>query len=206
MGWLCDQAVKAGHYAVADLLCPIPEARAAFGDAYTVYLDTGEPSPYPETRAMFVPPYKANYEIREQNAGFHAQKIVERLTAGTGGFDWRKPAALVIGRFAPFRACDKALVLEAINRVGQVCIAVCGTEDVDAKNPFGLMTIRDRIEIMLAGYLDKIAIIGLPHITSVMHGRDTAPVIDRIDLHASSNIRGGRFVETIYADKESAAA
>ena len=31
MGWLCDQAVAAGHWAIADFVCPIPATRAAFG-------------------------------------------------------------------------------------------------------------------------------------------------------------------------------
>jgi DNA-binding NarL/FixJ family response regulator len=30
MGWLCDQVVKAGCYAIADFICPTPTAREAF--------------------------------------------------------------------------------------------------------------------------------------------------------------------------------
>ena len=33
MGWLCDQVVKAGGFAIADFICPTPDTRAAFGDA-----------------------------------------------------------------------------------------------------------------------------------------------------------------------------
>ena len=33
MGWLCDQVVEAGAYAIADFICPTAETRAAFGDA-----------------------------------------------------------------------------------------------------------------------------------------------------------------------------
>ena len=41
MGWLCDQVVKTGYFAVADFICPTPEARAAFaalpGSDFTTY-------------------------------------------------------------------------------------------------------------------------------------------------------------------------
>lgn len=30
MGWLCNQVVKAGCFAVADFICPTPRAREAF--------------------------------------------------------------------------------------------------------------------------------------------------------------------------------
>lgn len=40
MGWLCDQVVAAGHPAIADFMCPTEATRAAFGPAFTVFLDT----------------------------------------------------------------------------------------------------------------------------------------------------------------------
>src|SRR5215469_10540843 len=42
MGWLCDQVVKAGGYAIADFICPTLEARQAFldgGPAFIVWVD-----------------------------------------------------------------------------------------------------------------------------------------------------------------------
>src|SRR5262247_4748634 len=42
MGWLCDQVVKTGCFAIADFVCPTPETRAAFmqgGQAFTVWVD-----------------------------------------------------------------------------------------------------------------------------------------------------------------------
>lgn len=80
MGWLCDQVAKAGHCAIADFVCPTPETREAFGQAYTIYVNTGQPTPYADTRGMFVPPEKPDYEIREQNAYYHAKAIAERLS------------------------------------------------------------------------------------------------------------------------------
>src|SRR4051794_23591837 len=42
MGWLCDRVTEAGGYAMADFICPTPEARAAFvagGAAFIVWVD-----------------------------------------------------------------------------------------------------------------------------------------------------------------------
>src|SRR5215471_16542655 len=42
MGWLCDQVVKVGCFAVADFICPTPAARDAFligGEAFVIWLD-----------------------------------------------------------------------------------------------------------------------------------------------------------------------
>src|SRR5437868_7613928 len=42
MGWLCDQVVKVGGYAIADFICPTPAAREAFsrgGEPFVIWLD-----------------------------------------------------------------------------------------------------------------------------------------------------------------------
>ena len=42
MGWLCDQVVKAGCFAVADFICPTPCAREAFfesGSGFVIWMD-----------------------------------------------------------------------------------------------------------------------------------------------------------------------
>ncbi len=182
MGWMCDQVVKAGHYALADFVCPTPETRLAFGAAYTVYLNTNQPTPYADTQALFVAPERVDYEVCEQNAEFHAAAIARNLASMNTGFDWRKPTALFLGRYQPFHDGHKALVLEGLNRVGQACIAVRDTEGTDAKNPFGFSFIKQRIEAMMADYLDRLAIINLPNITNILYGRDVGYSIERIDL------------------------
>src|SRR5262249_13099146 len=35
MGWLCDRVVESGGIAIADFICPTPETRVAFGEAFT---------------------------------------------------------------------------------------------------------------------------------------------------------------------------
>src|SRR6266566_3065369 len=42
MGWLCDQVVKTGCFAIADFICPTLETRAAFtegSEAFIVWMD-----------------------------------------------------------------------------------------------------------------------------------------------------------------------
>lgn len=182
MGWLCDQVVKAGHYAIADFVCPTPETRAAFGEAYTIYLNTGQPTPYADTRAMFVPPEGVDYEVREQNAEFHARAIMKKLGSSGSKFDWRKPTALFVGRYQPFHEGHKALILEGLKRTGQACIAVRDTEGTDEKNPFGFPFITRRIEEMMAEHIAGIQIISIPNITNIFYGRDVGYAIERIDL------------------------
>src|SRR6266568_6318913 len=59
MGWLCDQVVKAGCVAIADFICPTPEARAAFaagGEPFVIWVDRIKTGPYADTNRLFVPP------------------------------------------------------------------------------------------------------------------------------------------------------
>src|SRR5437016_5129645 len=59
MGWLCDQVVKVGGFAVADFICPTAKTREAFlegGAAFIVWVDRIETSRFEDTNRMFVPP------------------------------------------------------------------------------------------------------------------------------------------------------
>lgn len=182
MGWLCDQVVAAGHYAIADFVCPTAETRSAFGDAFTIYMDTDQPTPYADTKSMFVPPEKPNYRATTQDAPRHAAAIAAMLASGTDAFDWRKPTALFLGRYQPFHDGHRALVLEGVARTGQACIAVRDTEGTDEKNPFGFAAIKARIEDAMRDHLSKIAVVQLPNITNIFYGRDVGYSIERIDL------------------------
>lgn len=182
MGWLCDQVVKSGHYAVADFVCPTPETREAFGDAYTVFVNTNKPTPYHDTRTLFVVPTKIDHEVCEQDAEKQAQIIYQKMMGGKCAFDWQKPTAFFLGRYQPFHEGHKALILEGLERVGQVCIGVRDTEGLDEKNPFGYSYIRARIEMMMQDYMDKITILSMPNITNIFYGRDVGYAVERINL------------------------
>jgi len=81
MGWLCDQVVKAGYHAIADFVCPTVETRAAFGADFTVYVDTNQPTPYADTKALFVPPESVDVHVTTQDAETHAQRIADLVRA-----------------------------------------------------------------------------------------------------------------------------
>jgi len=62
MGWLCDQVIKAGHFVIADFICPTEETRKAFGDAFVVWVDRIKCGRFEDTNKVFIPP--KNYAIR----------------------------------------------------------------------------------------------------------------------------------------------
>jgi Adenylylsulphate kinase len=72
MGWLCDRVVEAGGTVIADFICPTPETRAAFGDAFVIWADRIKEGRFADTNRLFVPP--ARYD--------------ERITAGGTPHDW----------------------------------------------------------------------------------------------------------------------
>jgi len=79
MGWLCDQVVKAGHFAIADFVCPTKETREAFGDCITVWVNTIDKGRFEDTNKLFEPPSKYEYMVTEQNAGFWANYLAEDI-------------------------------------------------------------------------------------------------------------------------------
>lgn len=83
MGWLCDQVVKAGHYAIADFICPMPAARDAFlegGDAFIVFVDRISAGRYEDTNRIFVPPESVDLRVlREGSPELWAERVLQSL-------------------------------------------------------------------------------------------------------------------------------
>lgn len=67
MGWLCDRVVEAGHTGLADFVCPTLEARAAFGEAFVVFVDRIKKGRFEDTNRLFVPP--STYDLRIEPEG-----------------------------------------------------------------------------------------------------------------------------------------
>ena len=86
MGWLCDQVVKAGGYAIADFICPTPEARNAFlegGPAFIVWVDRIKKGVFEDTNRLFVPP--SHYDVRvapEGSVDYWRELVVARVRDG----------------------------------------------------------------------------------------------------------------------------
>jgi cytidyltransferase-like protein len=180
MGWLCDRVVEAGAFAVADFICPTPETRAAFGDAFVVWVDRVREGTFADTNRMFVPPERCDVRVTaEGTPAYWAQRIHERLLPT---FNPKAPTALFIGRYQPFHGGHKRLIEEGLRRVGQVCIAVRDTHGTDEKNPFDFQTVKARIEAALWQYRGRFAVVPLPNISHVLYGRDVGYAIERLVL------------------------
>jgi hypothetical protein len=99
MGWLCDRVVEAGTYAIADFVCPTEDTRAAFGDAFVVWLDRIKESCFADTNAMFEEP--ARYDVRVDAEGapnFWAEKVCGKLLPT---FNPQAPTALFSAAISP---------------------------------------------------------------------------------------------------------
>jgi nicotinamide mononucleotide adenylyltransferase len=94
----------------------------------------------------------------------------------------KNPTAMFVGRYQPFHDGHKALIVEGIKRVGQVCIAVRDTQGTSEKDPFDFETVKKYIEEGLAEYEGKFTIIQIPNITDIFYGRDVGYNIERIHL------------------------
>src|SRR5215203_806736 len=120
MGWLCDQVVRTGGVAIADFICPTPETRAAFfagGEAVVIWVNRIKHGRFEDTNRLFVPPEHPNVIIEPQGTPeFSAEQVMHKVRPI---FDSRKPSALMVGRYQPFHDGHKALVVEALKRVGQ---------------------------------------------------------------------------------------
>ena len=183
MGWLCDQVVKIGCFAVADFICPTAEARAAFeagGSSFIVWLDRVRQSRFEDTDRIFVAPER--YDVRVTAEGepeYWAEVVAKRVRPV---FNTKRPTALFVGRYQPFHDGHRALIVEGLRRVGQVCIAVRDTAGTDGKNPFDFEYVRARIEHALREFEGRFLVVPLPNISHVFYGRDVGYAVERIDL------------------------
>jgi hypothetical protein len=182
MGWLCDQVVKTGGFAIADFICPTPETRRAFlqgGPALVVWIDRIEKGAFEDTNKMFVPPETFDVHVTAEGApDYWAEQVAAQVRPI---FDPNKPTALFVGRYQPFHEGHRALIVEGLRRVGQVCVAVRDTP-TDAKNPFGFEYVRARIEHALREFEGRFMVTKLPNVTAIFYGRDVGYQVERIEL------------------------
>lgn len=180
MGWLCDRVVAAGGMAIADFVCPLVETREAFGTAFVVWVDRIREGRFEDTNRLFQPPTTWDVRVEAEGAPeFWAEEIASKLVPT---FDPKKPTALFIGRYQPFHDGHRSLILEGLQRVGQVCIAVRDTVGTSHKDPFGFDYIKARIETSLAQYQGRFTVVPLPNIAAVYYGRDVGYAVERIDV------------------------
>src|SRR5215470_278078 len=184
MGWLCDQVVKTGGFAIADFICPTQQTRAAFlgdGEAFVVWMDRIKSGRFEDTNRMFVPPESHDLRVNaDGSVEFWVEQVARRVRPI---FDYKKPTALFVGRFQPFHDGHKALIVEGLRRVGQVCVAVRDTSGTDTNNPFGFEDVRARIEHGLREHEGRFVVLRVPNITNIYYGRDVGYAVERIALN-----------------------
>jgi cytidyltransferase-like protein len=180
MGWMCDRVVEAGGTVIADFICPTEETRAAFGEAFVIWIDRISAGRFDDTNRMFVPPAKFNIRVTaEGSAQYWASLALAQLRPT---FDPHKPTALFLGRYQPFHLGHQRLIEEGLLRVGQACIAVRDTHGIDDKNPLPFFAVKQRIEAALSAYAGRFVIVSVPNITNVFYGRDVGYTVERILL------------------------
>jgi len=183
MGWMSDRVAEAGGTAIADFVCPTPQTRAAFGPAFTIWVDRIDEGRFQDTNRLFVPPARWDVRVTPGGSPRHwAERIVGQLRRT---FDPQRPTALFIGRYQPFHDGHRHLIEEGIRRVGQACLAVRDTHGADDKNPLSFFEVKQRIEAGLAALAGSYIVLPLPNITHVFYGRDVGYVVERIELAAN---------------------
>lgn len=177
---MCDRVVEAGGTVIADFVCPTPQTRAAFGEAFTIWIDRIEAGRFEDTNRMFVAPERFDLRVSaEGTPQYWAEHAFARIRPA---FDPQKPTALFIGRYQPFHPGHQRLIEEGLKRVGQVCVAVRDTHGTDDKNPLPFFAVKQRIEAALSVHAGRFVVIPLPNITNVFYGRDVGYNVERIVL------------------------
>jgi cytidyltransferase-like protein len=180
MCWMCDRVVEAGGTVIADFVCPTPATRAAFGEAFVIWVDRIKESRFDDTNRMFIAPDRVDLQVTAQGTPqYWAEKALAQLRPT---FDPQKPTALFVGRYQPFHLGHLRLIEEGLRRTGQVCIAVRDVHGVDANNPLTFFSVKQRIEAALSAHAGRFVVIALPNITDVFYGRDVGYNVERIVL------------------------
>jgi cytidyltransferase-like protein len=172
---MCDRVVEAGGTVIADFICPTEDTRAAFGDAFTIWLDRIPAGRFEDTNRMFVAP--ARFDLRVGADGtpqYWAEQALARLRPA---FDPQKPTALFLGRYQPFHPGHQRLIEEGLRRVGQVCIAVRDTHGIDEKSPLPFFAVKQPTEKMGAKYAAVSA--RLPHGFFLAAPQPHATIVER---------------------------
>jgi cytidyltransferase-like protein len=180
MGRMCDRVVEAGGTVIADFICPTPDTRAAFGDAFVIWVDRIDAGRFEDTNRMFLAPDR--FDIRVSADGAPRYWAEQALAQLRPAFDPQKPTALFIGRYQPFHPGHQRLIEEGLRRVGQVCIAIRDTHGTDAKNPLPFFAVKQRIEAAMSAHAGRFVVVALPNITNVFYGRDVGYSVERIVL------------------------
>ena len=174
------EAEKNGKYVVMDFVCPTNSLRYLIKADIHVYMNRKPVRDYPDTTSLFQIPFLPNYTVKEDT---DTMQVISNIVYDVrrDEFDPKKPTALMIGRYQPFHAGHKALFLKALEKHGQVCIAIRDMPRGD-NNPYNAEEVSKRIEQELINYVGKYIIEIVPNIVDVVYGRDVGWTVSKIDL------------------------
>ena len=96
-------------------------------------------------------------------------------------FDWKKPTVQMLGRWQPWHEGHQKLFIEIFKKTGQVNIMVRDVKGV-GDNPFNFEEVKQKIELVLKDYKDRIKISLVPNITNICYGRGVGYKIEEIIL------------------------
>tara|TARA_Y100000588_G_scaffold369430_1_gene438425 strand:+ start:1583 stop:2386 length:804 start_codon:yes stop_codon:yes gene_type:complete len=181
IGKLSDWAKMGGNYVVADFICPTQDTREAFNADFTIWVDRIEEGRYEDTNKLFEPPKNADIKLNEGSPEQWADQVLKVLYK-TEKWDNKAPTALLIGRYQPFHIGHKSLTAEAIQRVGQCCLALRDVEGTDDSNPYDFQKVKEEIKSACIEFGDKVRVIELPNITDVFYGRGVGYNIEQLEL------------------------
>ena len=197
MGWLCDRVVEARGTAIADFICPTPETRAAFGDAFTIWIDRIEAGRFDDTNRLFVGPDCFDLRVLPHGTPqYWAEQALARLRPA---FNPQRPTALFIGRYRPFHDAHRRQIEDGLLRVGQACIAVRDTQSTEIENPLPFFTVQQHIETALSAHTGRFVVVPLPNITDVFHVRDLGFNLEQVVLNETAEAVPTRSVRALRA-------
>jgi hypothetical protein len=85
MGFLCDTVVAAGHYVVADFVCPTETTRDAFGPAFVIWIDRIDRSSYEDTNKLFETPHRFDLRLKAGTVEEWVKIVLAELKARSMG-------------------------------------------------------------------------------------------------------------------------
>lgn len=81
MGLLCDLVTRAGHMTVADFVCPTKRTREIFNADFTIWVETGQKSPYEDTELLYEPLQEGEYNIKVSDYNYSIRDIYFKICA-----------------------------------------------------------------------------------------------------------------------------
>jgi hypothetical protein len=173
-----DGEKENGVHVILDFVCPKEEYRDIINADLLIWADRTPVREFADTTAMFEPLRDWNYRIKDHK---DVDELVDEIIFRLQTFDSRRPTALMIGRYQPWHDGHTALFKKALEKHGQVCIAV-RMMPKDDKNPFDFSEVCARIGEALVGYRGRYIIITVPNVVDVVYGRDVGWTVSKIDL------------------------